>query len=870
MTVPDAIRSTGVPGLDQTIHGLRLGDNVVMQLSSMANFTPFLLPLAAEAAKHHAPLVYFRFSDHDEPLLTGPNIRVCHLQPEEGFEQFVLQILDDAEAAGRGAYFLFDCLSELAVDWSSDQMLANFFMIVCPFLRQQETIAYFAMIRNRHMQRTVENITKTAQVILEVYRNKAQLYVQPIKVMNRYSPTMFMLHSWEDDSFKPVTSSATLTELMANLPQSWLEFSLHRPGVWRRTVIHAQETLADVNSGKLTHREAEDCFNRLLRMAITRDERYTRLAQRYFTLDDLINVLSRMIGSGLIGGKTLGMLLARAMLVKANPAWADRLEQHDSFFVGSDVFYTYLVQNGCWWSRRTQRDPDHAFEGLEQGQQALLYGEFPQYLVNQFREMLTYFGQSPIIVRSSSLLEDNYGNAFSGKYESVFCPNQGPLAERLEAFMDAVRRIYASALSRDALIYRQHRGLLEQDEQMALLVQRVSGAMHGRYFFPDIAGVAYSFNPYVWDKEIDPQAGFLRLVSGLGTRAVDRIENDYTRLVALNAPDKRLNADPGMVRQYAQRNLDVLDLDQNRHLAVPFEQVVRAAPDLPLDLIATQDDALRERAAAQPGLEIFPWVLTFDRLLKGSFPADMRDMLRTLQTAYDNPVDVEFTVNFTPQRDLRINLLQCRPFQVRSKHGLHIEGPPTELPDDKLYLESSGPIIGQSRLLPITRIVYVVPSVYARLPNGKRYTIARLVGRLNQLPGVSEQATLLIGPGRWGTTSPSFGVPVTFPEIRNVAVICELAVMHEGLIPDVSLGTHFFNDLVELDMLYLAIFPDKPGNRLAEALLARAPNRLEQLLPKSAEFAPALWVIDAADLPGQHVLHLHADSVKQRAICFAD
>ena len=120
--------------------------------------------------------------------------------------------------------------------------------------------------------------------------------------------------------------------------------------------------------------------------------------------------------------------------------------------------------------------------------------------MDQFAEMLDYFGQSPIIVRSSSLLEDNYGNAFAGKYESVFCANQGSPQKRLEDFLSAVRTIYASTMSEEALRYRAHRGLLDRDEQMALLVQRVSGGLHGDLFFPQVAGVGLSYNPYVWNE----------------------------------------------------------------------------------------------------------------------------------------------------------------------------------------------------------------------------------------------------------------------------------------------------------------------------------------------------------------------------------
>jgi hypothetical protein len=117
---------------------------------------------------------------------------------------------------------------------------------------------------------------------------------------------------------------------------------------------------------------------------------------------------------------------------------------------------------------------------------------------------------------------------------------------------------------------------------------------------------------------------------------------------------------------------------------------------------------------------------------------------------------------------------------------------------------------------------------------------------------------------------PSLGLPVSFAEINTVAVLCEVAVMHQGLVPDVSLGTHFFNDLVEMDMLYLAVFPEKEHNCLNEAFLNQAPNRLTELLPKAAEWAQVLRVVDSADHAPGWVTYLNVDSLKQRALCYVE
>ncbi|HNQ97154.1 MAG TPA: PEP/pyruvate-binding domain-containing protein [Treponemataceae bacterium] len=149
----------------------------------------------------------------------------------------------------------------------------------------------------------------------------------------------------------------------------------------------------------------------------------------------------------------------------------------------------------------------------------------------------TYFGQSPIIVRSSSLLEDSFGHAFAGKYESVFCVNTGTPEDRLASFENAIRCVYASCMDESALAYRRQRGLEESDEQMAILVQRVSGSLFGHFFLPAAAGVSYSFNAWKWHESIECDKGMIRLVAGLGTRAVDRTDSDYPRLIALGRPD---------------------------------------------------------------------------------------------------------------------------------------------------------------------------------------------------------------------------------------------------------------------------------------------------------------------------------------------
>jgi hypothetical protein len=559
------------------------------------------------------------------------------------------------------------------------------------------------------------------------------------------------------------------------------------------------------------------------------------------------------------------MLLAQAILRQSGGAWKDRLETHDSFYIASDVFYTFLVENGCWWIRRKQKTSESIQESAGEARRRILTGSFSPSIIERFREMLEYYGRSPIIVRSSSLLEDNFGNAFAGKYDSVFCANQGSPGQRLDEFLNAVKTVYASSMGEEALAYRDRRNLLHLDEQMALLVQRVSGSRQGRYFFPHLAGVGFSFNPYAWSPDIDPKAGLIRLVFGLGTRAVDRNDDDYTRIIALNAPELRPEGETVNGVPYAQRRVDLIDLRENALRTADFEEVATQSRNLPLDSLApvsaTMARRFRDTGERQPP----PRYLTFDGVLRDTeLISDLRAILATLEEAYDYPVDIEFSVHVLPNHSYRLNLLQCRPLQIRGNSAGGAR--PQSISENHVLLRSRGPIIGRSRNERIRRVIYVVPDAYAALRTQERYAVARLIGRLAHLPENSSQTgcLMLIGPGRWGTRSPELGVPVSFAEIDTVDILCEVVAMREDLVPDVSMGTHFFSELVESDMLYIALFPEQQGNRLDLSSFLSAQDVYVDDRPDWVSLSTVVRVLDL-----EHI-YLFADTLNQEVICYRD
>ena len=853
--------TTGLPGLDKVLRDVMPGDNIVWQVDTVADYQSLVVPYARAARQAGRRLIYFRFASHEKLIPDDFGAEIHAPDPRLGFESFVTQVHQVIGNAGRHAIYVFDCLSELASLWLADQMLGNFFLLTCPRLCDLETVTYFGILRNHHASFALNPIKETTQFLLDVFQHDGRIYVRPIKVQHRSQSLMNTVHVWQDQEFHPITSSVPLSEALASSQWPGLRADA-RLGFWRRIFDEAQHTFDEARAGRCSPAEEKEVFERLSRMVLSREEAMLRLVHQYLSLADILEIRDRMIGIGLIGGKALGMLLARAILKRDAARLHKLLEAHDSFYIGSDVFYTFLIRNGLWWIRQKGRSPDTALEGLEEAREQILQGRFPDYTMDQFLTMLDYFGESPYIVRSSSLLEDAYGNAFAGKYDSVFCVNQGTREQRFEALLDTVRHVYASTMSEKALRYRMSRGLLDRDEQMGLLVMRVSGARYGDKFFPQIAGVGFSFNPYVWHKEISPRAGVVRLVFGLGTRAVERADDDHTRLVALGAPSRRPESTFDEVSEYSQRRVDYLDLAANCFESGHFLDLAKETPGLPLEIVASRDHAM------MPGQGNRNYALTFDGLLSSTpFVQDMRDILKTLEQAYGTPVDIEFTANFLGGQEYRIHLLQCRPLQVQGVERMAL--PAVEVGDADRIVEARGAIIGPSRLVAVDRLIYIVPTLYGRLPLSRRYEVARLLGRINRALGVDNETIMLLGPGRWGTSSPDLGIPVHFSEISRIAILCEIVTMRENLIPDVSLGTHFLNELVEMNILYMAIFPDQQGNCLNEQFFLDAPNRLCELVPGATRWQEMIRVIDSKDVVGpDRVILLLADAGRQEARIF--
>lgn len=327
-------------------------------------------------------------------------------------------------------------------------------------------------------------------------------------------------------------------------------------------------------------------------------------------------------------------------------------------------------------------------------------------------------------MRSSSILEDGFGNAFAGKYESVFCANRGSLEERLAEFENAIKTVYASSMSLSALDYRKRRGLDKRDEQMALLVQRVSGSYYGSYYMPCAAGVGYSYSPYKFLEKIDPKAGMLRLVMGLGTSAVDRTEGSYPRLVSLDMPQATNCTTIAQKHQFSQRKIEVVDTTRHCLRQLELDQIEAYIPGY-LGKLLLEHDFEVEASMRERGINREVRFISCGGLVKKELLMQQIQMIMQLiQKEYDYPVDIEFTVNLSETGEYSINLLQCRPLQVFKDTG-NVEIP-DNIPEENIILENVHSSMGLSRKTQIGTIVLIDPVAYYNMPYAKKVKAAKL------------------------------------------------------------------------------------------------------------------------------------------------
>ncbi len=608
----------------------------------------------------------------------------------------------------------------------------------------------------------------------------------------------------------------------------------------------------------------------LLRRFFTEHLDYISVAKEYVKLTDFYKLIDKMIfpaGShGKLGGKSAGLFLAAHILQKEaehNDILKD-VKTPKTWYITSDGVLYFMQHNNLEEVlEQKYKDIDEVRIEYPHVVQLFKNSDFPSDILKGLSVALDDLGDGPLVVRSSSLLEDQMGATFSGKYKSLFLANQGSKQQKMAALMDAIAEVYASTFSPDPIEYRAERGLLDFHEEMGVMIQQVVGTKVGKYWFPAFAGVAFSNNEFRWSPRIKREDGLLRIVPGLGTRAVDRLSDDYPVLVSPGQPNLRVNVSPEELRRYSPKKIDVINLETNEFETIPITRVLQESgmeyPNAVQIFSVLDGTMLRQPMSWDLDDKEKEFIVTFDGLIsKTNFLKRIDEILKTLQSKIKSPVDLEFAFD---GKDLY--LLQCRP---QSFSGESNADPiPKDIAADKT-LFSATKFISNGRVPDITHIVYVDPQKYTEISEiTKLLNVGHAVGKLNKT--LPKRAFILMGPGRWGSRGDiKLGVNVTYSDINNTAMLIEIARKKGNYVPDLSFGTHFFQDLVEAGIRYLPLYPDDEGNFFNDNFFNNSKNIFAELVHEYNYLEDTIKVIDVPASTGGKVLKILMNAELEKGI----
>jgi predicted nucleotidyltransferase len=598
----------------------------------------------------------------------------------------------------------------------------------------------------------------------------------------------------------------------------------------------------------------------LIRRFFSEQLEFINIAKSYVEVSDFFDLVNHVIflpdSYGKLGGKSAGLFLASQILYRCCPdqALLSDLKVPKTWYITSDAILTFANLNNF------EEVIEQKYKEIYQVRieypnivQTFKSATFPPEIIQGLSMALDDFKDKPLIVRSSSLLEDRMGSAFSGKYRSLFLANQGSKEKRLEALLDAVAEVYASVFGPDPIEYRAERGLLDFHEEMGIMIQEVVGTKAGKYYLPAYAGVAFSKNEFRWSPRIKREDGLVRLVPGLGTRAVDRLSDDYPVLVSPGQPGLRVNVTTEEIAKYSPHKIDVINLETNSFESIDLRQLLREiGADFPAFnqvFSIIRDQHIQAPTALSIDQDSRDLVVAFDGLFaRTPFLSRMQRILKTLEEKLGTPVDIEFA---SDGKDFY--LLQCRP-QSQSDE-IKAVPIPRDIPSDRIVF-SANRFVSNGRVPDITHIVYVDPEHYGDLQDrATMLAVGRAIGKLNKL--LPKRQFILMGPGRWGSRGDiKMGVSVTYSDINNTAVLIEIARKSGNYVPDLSFGTHFFQDLVEANIRYLPLYPDDPGIVFNEGFLASSPNLLPEILSEFTYISDTIRLIDVPAVTEGKVLQI--------------
>ncbi|MBI4229363.1 MAG: histidine kinase, partial [Planctomycetes bacterium] len=377
--------------------------------------------------------------------------------------------------------------------------------------------------------------------------------------------------------------------------------------------------------------------------------------------------------------------------------------------------------------------------------------------------------------------------------------NHPDLRVRMGQLCTAVRLVYASTFTQKARRYLEAAPYRVEEEKMAVMVQRLVGRQHGRYFYPDISGVAQSYNFYPFGP-VRPEDGCAQVALGLGKAVVSG--GDALRFCPKAPRVVPQLASPEVALRTTQRAFYALDLGEPRLRVYEEANLVELGLEVAeehgvLDLLGgvySEEDGVIRDGLQRPGQRL----VTFGQVLRwDEYPLSrvLDEILRIGQEGMGCPVEIEFAASrpSQPGAPMEFSFLQLRPLAAAEREvSVSVDAPGADA------LCGSRLALGHGRLQGLCDVVYVSP---ARLDRSRTAEVAQEVGALNDRMARSRIPYVLIGPGRWGSTDPSLGIPVGWEQICGAKLIVETPL--QGIEVEPSQGSHFFHNLTAMRIGYL-------------------------------------------------------------------
>lgn len=682
-----------------------------------------------------------------------------------------------------------------------------------------------------------------------------------------------------DRTFKIAAKHLSDNEITAQLKQWILEEKgyqlikvINRIGASLPEIIEAVTQYCNLAEGTDLHYSPTERWLKvaLIRRFLSDDLNFINIAKQYIDVKDFNELIQRIIfpvGShGRLGGKSAGMILGYHILhkLKEQLTLAYPLKLPKTWFITTDGAVEFLHCNNLEDLYELKyKDLNEIRANYPNVIQLMKNSRFPSGMIKSLAMALDDFGDTPLIVRSSSLLEDQIGASFSGKYKSLFLANQGSKQKRLEELMDAIAEVYASVYNPDSLQYRSERGLLDFHEEMGIIIQQLVGIRIGPYYLPICAGVAFTNNELRWSPRVKREDGLVRIVPGFGTRAVDRLSNDFPILVSPGQPALRVNHTPEEAKYYSPKKVDLINLEKETFETVEIKTFLKEygnlVPNSNTLVSVYREDYLTQASRFEIDFEKDDLIVTFEGLFsKTPFLKQIETILKTLTEKMNTPVDLEFAFDGE-----HFYLLQCR-----SQSSAEDSQPcpiPKDIPKEDIIFTANR-YISNGKISSVSYIVYVDPEEYANLSKLEDLVrVGRAVGLLNSL--LPKRQFILMGPGRWGSRGDiKLGVQVSYADINNTSLLVEIARKKGNYLPELSFGTHFFQDLVESNIRYLPLYPDDNRAIFNETFLTKNQNLLEKLLPEFSDLAEVVRVIDVPKAAYGKVLRILMNADLEEAV----